>query len=81
MAVTVRGITPVAHLPLILGMLRKLDVAARIDDCLPPHPDNMIAAGRGGDALGVAILDGEHALYKVGARWQERGMLPLLQGG
>jgi transposase len=81
MAVTISGITPVAHLPLILGMLRQLDVAARIDDFLPLHPDNVISAGRGGEALVLAILDGDHALYKVGARLQERGMLPLLQGG
>jgi transposase len=81
MAVAVRGITPVAHLPLILGMLRKLDVAARIDALLPPHPDNVISAGRGVEALILAILDGDHALYKVGARLQARGMLPLLQDG
>jgi hypothetical protein len=58
-----------------------LDVAARIDDFLPLHPDNVISAGRGVEALVLAILDGDHALYKVGARLQERGMLPLLQGG
>ena len=81
MAVTVRGLTPVAHLPLIRGMLRKLDVAARIDDFLPPHPDNVISAGRGVEALVLAILDGNHALYKVGVRLQERRMLSLLQGG
>jgi transposase len=81
MAVTVRGIAPVAHLPLILGLLRKLDVAARIDDLLPPHPDNVISAGRGVEVLVLAMLDGDHALYKVGARLKERGMLPLLQAG
>jgi transposase len=31
--------------------------------------------------LVLAILDGDHALYKVGARLEERGMLPLLQEG
>jgi hypothetical protein len=39
MAVAVREIRPVAHLPLTLGMLRELDVAAIIDGLLPPHPD------------------------------------------
>jgi transposase len=29
----------------------------------------------------LAILDGDHALYKVGQRLEERGLLPLLQGG
>jgi transposase len=33
------------------------------------------------EALLLAILDGHHALYKVGARLEERGMLPLLQPG
>src|SRR5262249_43468177 len=32
-------------------------------------------------ALLLAILDGHHALSKVGARLEERGMLPLLQPG
>ena len=29
----------------------------------------------------LAILDGHHALYKVGKRLEERGMMPLLQPG
>jgi hypothetical protein len=33
------------------------------------------------EALLLAILDGHHALLKVGARLKERGMLPLLQDG
>jgi Domain of unknown function (DUF4277) len=33
------------------------------------------------EALVLAILDGHHALYKVGARLEERGLLPLLQAG
>jgi transposase len=31
--------------------------------------------------LVLAILDGDHALYKVGQRLEERGMLPLLHAG
>jgi transposase len=81
MAVSIRGISPVAHLPLILGMLRKLQVASLIDEMIPPHPDNVISCGRGVEALVLAILDGDHALYKVGSRLEERGMLPLLQAG
>lgn len=79
MAVSISTIAPVAHLPLILGMLRKLQVASIIDGLLPPHPDNVISCGRGVEALLLAILDGQHALYKVGQRLKERGMLPLLQ--
>jgi transposase len=37
--------------------------------------------GRGVEALVLAILDGDHALYKVGSQLEERGMLPLLQAG
>ena len=37
--------------------------------------------GRGVEALLLAILDGHHALYKVGRRLDERGLLPLLQPG
>jgi transposase len=81
MAVSVSGISPVAHLPLILGMLRKLKVASRIDEMIPPHRDNVLSCGTGVDALVLAILDGDHALYKVGSRLADRGMLPLLQAG
>ena len=81
MAITVHRISPVAHLPLILGMLRKLDVAAIIDGMLPPNPAHVLSGGRGVEALILAILDGHHALYKVGSRLEERGMVPLLQSG
>ena len=81
MAITVHRISPVAHLPLILGMLRKLEVAAIIDGLLPSNPAHVLSGGRGVEALILAILDGHHALYKVGSRLEERGMLPLLQSG
>ena len=81
MAVSMRSIAPVAHLPLVLGVLRKLDVAPLIDTMLPPNPAHVVSCGRGVEALVLAILDGHHALYKVGRRLDERGMLPLLQPG
>jgi transposase len=81
MAVEVSEIRPMAHLPLVLGMLRKLEVATVIDALRPPHPDTLLSCGRGVEALVLAILDGHHALYKVGQRLEERGMLPLLQAG
>ncbi|HEY7495531.1 MAG TPA: DUF4277 domain-containing protein [Candidatus Tectomicrobia bacterium] len=81
MAIAVSEIRPVAHLPLVLGMLRKLEVLAVIDTLCPPHPDNVVSCGLGVEALVLAILDGDHALYKVGQRLEERGMLPLLQAG
>jgi transposase len=79
MAMTVQQIYPVAHLPLILGVLRRLEVATLIDRLIPPHPAHGLSCGRGVEALVLAILDGHHALYKVGKRLEERGMVPLLQ--
>jgi transposase len=81
MAATVDRVAPVAHLPLVLGVLRKLEIATLIDSMIPPHPDQIVSAGRAVEALVLSILDGHHALYKVGRRLDERGMLPLLQPG
>ena len=81
MAIAVQQMYPVAPLPLILGVLRRLEVAAGIDRLLPPHPAHVLSCGRGVEALVLAILDGDHALYKVGQRLDERGMLGLLQPG
>ena len=81
MTVSVQQIHPVAHLPLVLGVLRRLEVAPIIDRLLPPHPAHVLSSGRGVEALVLAILDGDHALYKGGQRLEERGMIPLLQPG
>ena len=81
MAIAVQQISPVAHLPFILGVLRRLEVATLIDQLIPPHPAHGLSCGHGVKALVLAILDGHHALYKVGKRLEERGMVPLLQPG
>ena len=81
MAVSMQQILPVAHVPLVLGLLRRLEVAAIIDRLLPPHPAHVLSSGRGGEALVLAILDGDHARYKVRRRLEDRGMLSLLQPG
>jgi transposase len=81
MALTIQQIRPVAHLPLVLGVLRRLEVATVIDSLIAPHPAHVLSTGRGVEALVLAILDGDHALYKVGQRLEERGMIPLLQPG
>jgi transposase len=81
MAIAVQQIHPVAHLPLVLGVLRRLEVATVIDHLIPPHPAHGLSCGRGVEAMVLAILDGHHALYKVGKRLEERGMLGLLQPG
>jgi transposase len=77
----VQQVCPIAHLPLVLGVLRRLEVATVIDRLIPPHPEHVLSTGRGVEALVLAILDGAHALYKVGQRLEERGMLDLLQPG
>jgi transposase len=81
MAIAVQQIHPVAHLPLVLGVLRRLEVATVIDHLIPPHPAHGLSCGRGVEAMVLAILDGHHALYKVGKRLEERGMVALLQPG
>jgi len=81
MVMIVQTIHPVAHLPLVLGVLRRLEVATVIDRLIPPHSAHVLSAGCGVEALVLAILDGDHALYKVGRRLDERGMLELLQPG
>ena len=81
MAMAVQQIHHIAHLPLVLGVLRRLEVATIIDRLIPPHPAHVLSCGRGVEALVLAILDGAHALYKVGKRLEERGMVALLQPG
>jgi Domain of unknown function (DUF4277) len=79
MTVTMHQSSPVAHWPVVLGVVRKLQVAALIETCCPPHPAHGLSCGRGVEALLLAMLEGHHALDKVGARLEERGMLPRLQ--
>ena len=43
MAVAVQQIHPVAHLPLVLGVLRRLEVAPVIDRLIPPHPAHVLS--------------------------------------
>src|ERR687893_2534344 len=79
--ISIDRVVPVGHLPLVLGVLRKLDVPGLIDALIVPHPEQVVSAGRAAEALVLSILDGHHALYKVGRRLDERGMLALLQAG
>ena len=81
MAVTIQQLSPVAHLPLVLGVGRKLNVAALLEPFCPPHPAHVLAGGRGVEALLLAIVDGHPALSQGGARLEERGMFPLLPPG
>ena len=81
MAMAMPQLSPVAHLPLVRGVVRQLQVAAGIETFCPPHPANVLAGGRGGEALRLALLEGPQALSQVGARLEERGLWSLLQSG
>ena len=81
MAMAMQQLSPVAHWPLGLGVVRQLQVAALIDTFCPAHPAHVLSCGRGVAALLLAMLDGHQALYKGGPRLEERGMVPLLQPG
>jgi hypothetical protein len=81
MAIAVQQMHPGAPVPLVLGILRRLEVATVIDRLIPPHPAHVLSCGRGAEALVLAILDGDHALYKVGRGLEERGIGALLQPG
>ena len=72
MVIAVQQIRPIAHLPLILGVLRRLEVATLVDSLIPLHPEHVVAAGRRVEALVLAMLDGDHVLYEVGHRLEER---------
>lgn len=81
MVLPVQQIRPVAHLPWVLGVIRRLEVATVIDSLLTPQPAHVLSPGRGVEALVLALLDGDQALYKVGQRLEERGRLEWLQAG
>jgi hypothetical protein len=63
MALTVQRVPPVVHLPFVLGVLRRLEVATVIDRLIPLHPAHVLSCRHGVEALVLAILDGHHVLY------------------
>jgi hypothetical protein len=76
MAVSINTIAPVAHLPLVLGVLRKIEVAAVIDAILSPMPRNVLSSGRGVEALVLAILEGIMRSTKWANGWKSRACCP-----
>src|SRR5262249_31310491 len=52
MPVAVQQSHPLAHVPLVLGVLRRLEVATVSDRLILPHPAQGLSCGRGGEALG-----------------------------
>src|SRR5262245_10453447 len=81
MAMTRQQMHPVAHWPWRRVVRRRLEGATPRDGRLPPLPAHGLSGGRGVAALVLAMLDGQHALYKVEKRLAERGMVSLLQPG
>src|SRR5262245_45758275 len=81
MVIAMHQSSSVAPLPLVLGVVRKLNIATLLATVCPPHPAHVLSCGRGVEALLLALLDGHQALSKVGARLEDRGRLPLLQPG
>jgi hypothetical protein len=61
MALATEPMQPVAHAPLVLGVLRRREVATVIAHRIPP-PVHGLACGRGVAARVLAMLDGPHAL-------------------
>jgi hypothetical protein len=51
MAITVQQIHPMVHVPLILGVLRRLEVATVIYRLIPLYPAHGLSCGRGVKAL------------------------------
>jgi hypothetical protein len=47
MARAVQQIRPIAHLPLVLGVLRHLEVATVVDRLIPSHSAHVLSCGRG----------------------------------
>jgi hypothetical protein len=80
-ATTIPQMHPVAPVPLVLGVFRRLEVATVMDRLLPPHPAPGLSCGRGVEALVLALREGPQALYKVGRRLAARGRVALLQPG
>ena len=58
MAMAVQQIHPVAHFPLVLGVLRRLEVATVINRLLPPHPAHVLSCFLRGAAHGVVCSTG-----------------------
>ena len=58
MALTVQQIQPVAQLSLVLGVLRRLEVATVIDRLIPPYLAHMLSCGRG------AVIQWQVGLYR-----------------
>ena len=81
MAIAVQQMSPMAPGPLLLGVLRRRAVATVSARLIPPPPAPALSPGRGGAALGRALVAGHQALSPVGPRLDDRGLRALRQPG
>jgi hypothetical protein len=70
MAMTVQPIHLVAHLPLVLGVLRRLEVAPLLDGLVPPHPAHGLSCGREIEALGSPFWMGLMPSTRWASGWK-----------
>ncbi len=76
MAVTIHQISPVAHLPLVLGVVRKLKVAALIDTFCPLHPANVLSCAVGSRRCSWRFLMAIMPSIRWGRVWRSEGCCP-----
>src|SRR5437867_1992254 len=79
MAIAVQQIHPVAHLPLVLGVLRRLEVATVIDRLLRPTRRTGSRMGVGPKPWCSPFSMGIMPSLRWGKRLEERGMVSLQQ--
>jgi transposase len=69
MAVTIQQISPVAHLPLVLGVVRTLNVAALIETFCPPHPAHSLSCAANLNRVFGAIALNALEVYAIATPW------------
>jgi transposase len=70
---------PIAHLPLIRGVIDRLRIQEVIDDLLPPDPRSKVSDGECVKVMLLNILQGRVALYDM-ERWLSHTDVELLLG-
>ena len=72
---------PVAHVSLVLGVVRRWAGATVLARRSTPHPAHVCSPGRGVAAWVLALRAGDQARSKVGQRLEERGLREGLPAG
>jgi hypothetical protein len=72
----IQQISPVAHLPLVLGVVRTLNVATLIDTFGPPHPAHVLSCGLGGRPCSGRFWMAIMPSRRPGRAWRNVGCYP-----